>query len=217
MPKELLKACETKHQTTVSDHRQIVRILCNEIRKHTTLPGTKSLTKKAELVVTKYKDSFIDKLDGTIFSSGHDSLQKQMEECLFNQNRKYKSSSKSLLATLVEEDEDTDVPKKKNIAVKDSYGCVSWQPDTYPDGEDKETQKEKQNWLIQEYRKAFPDQVKVGSFMKETYASPTSFQGSYYLCFRCSSATTKTLVQAGHVTPQILGGFCLNTKGGVGM
>ena len=171
MPQSLLQACERKVRPKPSDCREMVRIVCDDIRKHSTSPGRKNLSKIASMIVAKHKESFCDIVGDTVVGSGYESLRKQMEERLFNINRKAKkmSSFGEKLSTI---DETSEPPTKKaSKPIKDSYGCVNWQPDSYLENENEETQKEKQEWLISEYGKADPDKHQVKQFMKLTYTS----------------------------------------------
>jgi hypothetical protein len=56
--------------------------------------------------------------------------------------------------------------------LKDSYGCVSWQPDL-PSGETADSQSEKKEWLLEEFSKCSEerDLAKIQQYMDETYAT----------------------------------------------
>lgn len=171
MPQSLMDACEQKVRPKPSDRREMVRILCDGIRHHSTLPGRENLSKIASMVVKKYKESFCDLVGDTVVGTGYESLRKQMEERLFNLSRK-KTKSSSFLAKLgAVDDGNSEPPPKMKKPVSDSYGCVNWQPDSFPENENDETQKEKQQWLIREYPKDVADKPKVELFMKQTYTS----------------------------------------------
>ena len=171
MPKSLISACERNIRPTASDRREFVRILCRSIREHSTFPGRKNLTKIASMVVEKYRASFIDVVGDTVIDSGYESLRKQLEERIFNENRKRATTS---CDQLNDQGESSKSPKRKK-PVADAYGCVNWQPDTLPDNETNESQREKQLWLISEHHKEVPDKMTVTRFMKETYVSQRHF------------------------------------------
>lgn len=170
MPQSLIDACERKVRPKPRDRREMVRILCDSIRNHSTLPGRENLSKIANMVVTKYKESFCDIVGDTVVGTGYESLRKQLEERLFNLSRK-KSKSSSILAKLAADDGNSEPPAKMKKPVSDSYGCVNWQPDAFPENENDETQKEKQQWLIREHPKDVVDKPKVKLLMKQTYTS----------------------------------------------
>ena len=171
-PKALLEACKRKVRPSSSDRREMVRILCDEIHQQCPLPGRKNLSKIAEMVVEKYSESFCDSIGDTILGTGYGSLRKQMEERLFNENRKAKKSG--LLTRKLSAADDDDLEsnvKSGKKPTRDSYGCINWQPDSFPENESEATQQEKQKWLIEEFRKKNQDNEKVALFMKQTYAS----------------------------------------------
>jgi hypothetical protein len=97
----------------------MVRIVCDDIRKHSTLPGRKNLSKIASTIVDKHKESFCDVVGDKVIGSGYESLCKQMEERLFNLNRKGKKTS-SFGEKLNEVDGTSKPPAKKTRkSVKD--------------------------------------------------------------------------------------------------
>ena len=50
-----------------------MRIVCDDIRKHSTLPGRKNLSKIASMIVAKHKESFCDIVGDTVVGSGYES------------------------------------------------------------------------------------------------------------------------------------------------
>ena len=177
LPKGLLEACSTNKRPTPSQRREMVRIICDEILQVCTIPGRKALSKVAEMIVAKYGDSFRDTVGDTVIGTGFDSLRKQMEERVFNENRKIKKPGRlleKLTATTVDDDGDK-VPKARKKPICDSYGCINWQPDSFGENETEETQKEKQDWLLTEFPKKKVDKTKVTLLMKQTYASQRLF------------------------------------------
>ena len=169
-PKSLLDACIRKSRPKPRERREMVRILCDDIRGYNTVPGGKNLARIAQMIVSKYKDSFCDLIGDSVIGSGYESLLKQMEERIANLNRK---SGKDLVKLNISSEDEDSEPKSKSrkTVIRDSYGCVNWQPPALPTSESKETQKSKQDWLIEEFRKKEQDKKKVLLFMKETYTS----------------------------------------------
>lgn len=57
--------------------------------------------------------------------------------------------------------------------LKDSFGCVAWQPDEFPEGETEETQEQHHLWLVREAVKqpSLQDSPEVTKLMKLTYVS----------------------------------------------
>ena len=154
------------------DRQEMVRILCDDIQQHCSSPGRKALSKIAEMVVGKYSKSFRDCVADTVLGTGFESFRKQLEERLYNQNRKVEQSRS--LSRKLSPASDNDSGREAKAGQKnmcDSYGCVNWQPDSYPDDETTDSQKEKQGWLTSAFRKKDRDNDKVASYMKLTYAS----------------------------------------------
>ena len=173
-PKSLLHACTGKSRPKPRERREMVRILCDDIRGYTTVPGRKNLARIAQMMVAKYKDSFCDLAGDCVIGSGYESLLKQMEERIANLNRK---SGKDLVKLNICSDDEDSEPKSKSrkTVTHDSYGCVNWQPPALPSSESMETQKSKQDWLIEEFRKKEQDKKKVLLFMEKTYTSQRLF------------------------------------------
>ena len=106
-PKSLLHACTGNSQPKPRERREMVRILCDEIRGYTTVPGQKNLAQIAQMMVAKYKDSFCD----CVIGSGYESLLKQMEERIANLNRK---NGKDLVKLNICSDNEDSEPKSKS-------------------------------------------------------------------------------------------------------
>lgn len=170
-PKSLLDACTSKVRPTPRDRREMIRIICNDIKMHTLLPGRKNLARIAEMMVTKYKDAFCDTIGDTVIGSGYESLRKQLEEKMANLNRK---TDKAIVKLNVSSDDDNDsetkVKAKKRLGA-DSYGCINWQPDSLPVNETPTSQKSKQDWLAEEFPKKNQNKTKVLQLMENTYIS----------------------------------------------
>ncbi|XP_028414156.1 uncharacterized protein LOC114537220 [Dendronephthya gigantea] len=170
-PKSLLDACTSKVRPTLRDRREMVRIICDDIKMHTSLPGRRNLARIAEMMVSKYKDSFCDTIGDTVIGSGYESLRKQLEEKMANLNRK---AGKAIVKLSVSSDDDNDSETKikgKKRPGADSYGCINWQPDALPTNETPSSQKSKQDWLVSEFPKKNQDKNKVLQFMENTYTS----------------------------------------------
>ncbi|CAB3983976.1 hypothetical protein BSL78_01180 [Paramuricea clavata] len=168
--KTLLEACTRKARPKPRERREMIRILCDDIRGFAAVPGRKNLSRIAQMMVAKYKDSFCDVIGDSVIGSGHESLLRQMEERIANLNRKVGKPAAKL--SISSDDEDSE-PKSKSrkTVIHDSYGCVNWQPESLPTDETTETQESKQDWLMEEFRKKEQDRKKVLLFMENTYTS----------------------------------------------
>ncbi|CAB4010891.1 Hypothetical predicted protein [Paramuricea clavata] len=168
--KTLLEACTRKARPKPRERREMIRILCDDIRGFAAVPGRKNLSRIAQMMVAKYKDSFCDVIGDSVIGSGHESLLRQMEERIANLNRKVGKPAAKL--SISSDDEDSE-PKSKSrkTVIHDSYGCVNWQPESLPTDETTDTQESKQDWLMEEFRKKEQDRKKVLLFMENTYTS----------------------------------------------
>ena len=169
-PKSLLDACAKKVRPKPRDRRAMVRIMCDDIKGYTSLPGRKNLSKVAEMVVAKQKESFCDVIGDSIIGSGYQSLLKQLEERMANLNRKGDKAAVKLDVSSDEEDSERKGKSRKRV-LHDSYGCINWQPDMLPSDETTASQKAKEEWLLEEFPKKDADRKKVLLFMDKTYTS----------------------------------------------
>lgn len=171
-PQPLLDGCENKARPTPKHRREMIRILCEDIRQHCAFPGRKTLAKISEMVVAKYSYSFRDDIGDTVLGTGFESFRKQMEERLYNESRREKKLNSLTKKLNSSNDEDLSAAEKvRKKPMSDSYGCVNWQPNSYPKDENEESQKEKQEWLSAEFTKKERDKKTVALYMKQTYAS----------------------------------------------
>ena len=119
-----------------------------------------------------------------MLGDGCTSLRQRMLRQFENRNR---GSTNSLKKTLLisfaadEEDEMSSVganqskTKRACDIQRDSYRCVNWQPKEVPNGETDETQSEKREWLVREFKKANADAREVKHCMDLTYYSQRLF------------------------------------------
>ena len=173
-PKSLLGACTSKVRPTPRDRREMIRIICNDIKTHSLLPGRKNLARIAEMMVTKYKDSFCDTIGDTVIGSGYESVRKQLEKKMANLNRK---TDKAIVKLSVSSDDDngseTKVKTKKRLRA-DSYRCINWQPDSFPDNETPTSQKSKQDWLAAQFPKKSRTKLSFATNGKYLHISASS-------------------------------------------
>lgn len=99
-----------------------------------------------------------------VIGSVYDSLRKQLEERIYNENRKAKRLS-YVYNQLNDAGEQDEEKTKRKRSLRDSYGCVNWQPSSLLDDESEESQKKKQVWLIEEFHKKNGDEKKVHKLM----------------------------------------------------
>ena len=121
----------------------MVRIMCDDIKEYTSLPCRKNLSKVAETVVAKHKESFCDVIGDSVIGSGYQSLLKQLEERMVNLDRKGDKAAVKLDLSSDEEDSERKDKLRKRV-LHHSYGCINWQPDLLPSDETTASQKAKE-------------------------------------------------------------------------
>ncbi|XP_048011373.1 uncharacterized protein LOC125263257 isoform X1 [Megalobrama amblycephala] len=108
------------------------------MREHSLNPTRRECVVVAKAITQKYPNSFLDKNEeGELIGCGYFSVINQLKtrvEYLNRGNslsrlRKHKRTQRD------DEDGDDDQPAVATCARIDSYGCVRWQPEDYPDGE----------------------------------------------------------------------------------
>ncbi|XP_071795879.1 uncharacterized protein [Asterias amurensis] len=143
MSKELLSCVQANLSPSPSMRKEMIRVIIDDLHKpNTPLPRTKTLRSIAQEVIRKYPKSFIDEVDGEQIGSGYDSILSQLVNRVDNISRsqlstKRKSSPDNASAT--------PVSKRK----RDSYGCINWEPSSFPQGQTQESQNELKEQLKQ--------------------------------------------------------------------
>lgn len=166
-PARFLDACKANKCPDPSDRREMIRIMAEAIDSKKLSPKRHEIRQIAEKLVQKYPGSLGDKC-GT--GKVYDSIFLQLENRLMNIKRSKKSLG-NLFTDDNNQEEVIERNKSRKSMEKDSYGCVSWQPNEFPPSETLETLKEKQRWLknqhsITDHNK---NSEKISEFMNLTY------------------------------------------------
>ncbi|CAN7939908.1 unnamed protein product [Ixodes hexagonus] len=140
-PPSLLQACNEQQKPTKGDVNQMVRTLSSLIIDQHKSPGRRNLRIIEAKIADKFPSSFQDTLQGTVVGSGTETLMWKLENCVNNKKR----SAPELLPTEIVDDPELFQPRKRSV--RDSYGCVAWQPEL-PSGETVHTQAEKKQRLL---------------------------------------------------------------------
>jgi hypothetical protein len=174
---DFIKACSEGKRPDKPALLAAVRVVAGEIKKVTSHPRKGDLNIIANSMVAKYPKTLADFLPNIgMLGNGSTSLTFRFVRIFENMNRSGCNSLRRKLLNPTDENEETSGTARKKVAtsklVKDSYGCVSWQPDL-PSGETSDSQNEKKEWLISEFLKSLEerDQVKIQQYMEKTYAS----------------------------------------------
>jgi hypothetical protein len=179
LPTEFMAACQKGKSPDPSNRREMVRIFAKEIKAVKNPPGRAALRTVAKRMVAKYPSSFENRLpNGIVVDNGVAGLMTSLENCIFNISRD-KTYQKPLLKRLDtnSDAESQPVSKKMKKTLRDSYGCVNWQPGEFASGETDLTQGIKQEWLKNEHEKPLSemDMQTVKEYMTSTYASQRLF------------------------------------------
>ncbi|XP_037502316.2 uncharacterized protein LOC119376605 [Rhipicephalus sanguineus] len=130
--------------------------------KHSA-PGRRNLRIIATKLVSMYPSTFQDLLEGTVVGTGVETLMWKLENGI---NSKKRPIAHALPAEIYDPYSFQPRPRSR----RDSYGCLAWQPEL-PSGENMLTQREKQQQLLCEHAKMYPNKQLVCRLMIETYAS----------------------------------------------
>ncbi|CAN7981458.1 unnamed protein product [Ixodes pacificus] len=166
-PLSLLQACKDQQKPTKRDMHPVVRTWSSLIIDPHPSPGQHNLRITGAKIADKFPSSFQDTLQGTVVGSGIETLMWKLGNCVNNK----KKLAPQLLPTEIVDDPDSFQPRKRSV--RDSYGCVAWQPEL-PSGETAHTQAEKRQRLLVEYTKLLPDERLVHALTLQTFLSQRS-------------------------------------------
>uniref|UniRef100_A0A9J8DC39 Uncharacterized protein n=1 Tax=Cyprinus carpio carpio TaxID=630221 RepID=A0A9J8DC39_CYPCA len=145
MPSEIKLAIANKKRPSPADRRKLVRMLVDNMQKHELNPSKAQCQIVVQNIVKQYPDSFADVLsDGTKIGSGYASLLLQVKTRVEHVNRnntlarRRKERLRSSCRTI----------SQSSRRLADQYGCVSWQPEEFPAGENDDTLEEKRKQMV---------------------------------------------------------------------
>ncbi|XP_034145225.1 uncharacterized protein LOC117593613 [Esox lucius] len=145
MSSEIKLAIANKKRPSPADRRKLVRMLVDNMQKHEVNPSKAQCQIVVQNIVKQYPDSFADVLsDGTKIGSGYASLLLQVKTCVEHVNRnntlarRRKERLRSSCRTI----------SQSSRRLADQYGCVSWQPEEFPAGENDDTLEEKHKQMV---------------------------------------------------------------------
>ncbi|CAB1440706.1 unnamed protein product [Pleuronectes platessa] len=147
---------------SAKDHREMVRIIVDEMRLTELNPSKSQCLTVAKMIVKQHPRSFAD---GTVIGSGYGSLLTQLKTRVEHVNRG------NVLIRRREPKILSNPPADIARGPADLYGCVRWQPDC-PPGETVESLKEKQREMMDLYCVEGPAGAERGhltQLMKTTY------------------------------------------------
>ena len=172
---KLRKACDEK---SVPDKKNLLafnRVVGDKIHAVNQRPGKKALSIIASKICARYPDTFKDFVPGFgTLGDGTTSVLQRLVNYIDSKNRTGANSLRRRLYSKPEEEGGEERGKKRKASsafLKDSYRCIMWQPDGFPEGETEGSQETNRLWLLEEYSRDHQDDIKVKKLWKVTYAS----------------------------------------------
>ncbi|XP_071810939.1 uncharacterized protein [Apostichopus japonicus] len=139
--KPMMKSLENQERPKPSQRREMIRILVDDLQKITLKPSKSQLSHIAEKIVLRYPKSFKDVIGSQTIGTGYDSLLKNIQQRVYNQNRRDSDSAKRP----VEPENAAQPPTKKKKT--DQYGCINFSPQELPTGQTVEMLAEKKGQM----------------------------------------------------------------------
>ena len=170
---ELKKACEDKKIPPKRELLTFNKMLCDTVYSVKKKPGKKALEIIAKKVCSKYPHTFKDNIPGFgAVGDGSGTVLKRLINYIDGKNRTGANSLRRVLYSKTDETPENGTKRKSSsVYLKDSYGCVNWQPDTLPLGETEKSQEESRVWLCNEYSLDYQDNVKCEKLWKDTFVT----------------------------------------------
>ncbi|XP_073688519.1 uncharacterized protein [Garra rufa] len=145
MPSGIKLGIANKKRPSPADRRKLVRVLVDYMQKCEVNPSKWQCEVVVKNFVKQYPDSFADVLaDGTKIGSGYASLLLQVKTRVEHVNRN------NTLARRRKERQRSSCggTHQSSRRPADQYGCVSWQPELLPAGENDDTLEEKRKQML---------------------------------------------------------------------
>lgn len=163
-----MKCLEDKTRPHPVDKLAAIKIVIDEIIWYKKSAGRRAFRVISNRIIAHSPQSFT-----TQVGSGADALCRMLENAYYN-HRLVRQNAKTNLRQKLDQC-NTSKRKGKTGYLKDSYGCVDWQPAKYPEGETKESQEEKRKTLMDLYQKESSNTKQIESLMENTYTAQRFF------------------------------------------
>ncbi|CAM4530069.1 unnamed protein product [Leuciscus chuanchicus] len=152
----LRRAVDAGERPAPDDRRHLMRVTVDAMREHSLNPTCRECVVVAKDITKKYPNSFLDKNEeGELIGCGYFSIINQIK---------------------IRDGDDQ--PAVATCARIDSYGCVRWQPEDYPDGETSASLKEKKLEMLDIFSREGlkgPQRERVEDLMAITYAKQREY------------------------------------------
>lgn len=177
----LRRAVDAGERPAPDDRRHLIKVTVDAMRERSLNPTRRECVVVAKAITQKYPNSFLDKNEeGELIGCGYFSVINQLKtrvEYLNRGNslsrlRKHKRTQRD------DDDGDDDQPAVATCARIDSYGCVRWQPEDYPDGETSASLEEKKLEMIDIFSREGlkgAERGRVEDLMAITYAKQREY------------------------------------------
>uniref|UniRef100_UPI003AAB2257 uncharacterized protein n=1 Tax=Centroberyx gerrardi TaxID=166262 RepID=UPI003AAB2257 len=126
----------------------MVRVIVDAMREICVYPSLSQCAVVAKSIIEQYPDSFEDLTDeGDRMGSGHFTLCSQLKTRVDNLNRNNTLARLRIPKRPAVTVENSQPALSRKCARTDSYGCINWQPSELPEGETRESLREKKEEL----------------------------------------------------------------------
>lgn len=171
MRPSLKRAIDAGNRPEPGDRRHMVKVIVDSMREHCLNPTRNDCTTVAKAIIDKYPDSFLDNTEeGEKIGCGYFTLLQQLKTRVEYLNRD--NTLSRLRRPRRSQTSDDQRPPPAKCARIDSYGCINWQPQEYPEGETDHSLEEKRKEMVDIFTQEGPraaERERVKELMTITY------------------------------------------------
>ncbi|KAM8762282.1 uncharacterized protein AB9X84_007107 isoform 2-T2 [Acanthopagrus schlegelii] len=182
MRPSLRRAVDAGEKPAPEDRRHLIRVTVDAMRDHSLNPTRSECVVVAKAITQKYPNTFLDtNEEGELLGCGYFSVLNQLKtrvEYLNRGNTLSRLRNPKRTQRDDEEGDDDDQPPVATCARRDSYGCVRWQPEDYPDGETSASLEEKKLEMLDIFNREGlkgAERGRVEDLMAITYAKQREY------------------------------------------
>ncbi|KAK0142148.1 hypothetical protein N1851_020164 [Merluccius polli] len=176
----LRRAVVAGERPSPEDRRHLLRVTVDAMREHSLNPTRRECVVVAKAIPQKYPKNFLDKTEeGELIGCGYFSVINQLKTRVEYLNRGNTFSHlRKPKRTQRDENGDDDPPAVDTCVRADSYGCVRWQSEDYPDGETSASLEEKKLEMLDIFSREGlkgAERGRVEDLMAITYAKQRDY------------------------------------------
>ncbi|KAM8741462.1 uncharacterized protein AB9X84_018836 [Acanthopagrus schlegelii] len=147
MRPSLKRAIDAGNRPEPGDRRHMVHVIVDTMREHCLNPTRNDCTIVAKDITQMYPSSFLDRTEeGEKIGCGYFTLLQQLKTRVEYVNRD--NTLSRLRRPRRSQTNDDDQPPPAKCTRIDSYGCINWQPQEYPEGETSSSLEEKRKEMV---------------------------------------------------------------------